>query len=81
MDREQEEVLEEKEEWMQTRKRWIHREVEVLKEMYGSVEVEADLRWEMEAKGGADAYTSLEVRGSPNGEDVGMTGMGSIAIK
>jgi len=57
---EQEELREEKEEQMppKMRKRWIHWEVEALREMYGSGEVEADLRWEMEAKGGADVYAS-----------------------
>ena len=82
---EQEGVPEEKEEWMppKMRKRWIHREVEALKEVYGSEEVEADLRWEREAKakGGVDVDASVEGRGSPKEEGVDMTGMFSVAIK
>jgi hypothetical protein len=63
------------------RKRRIQREVEVLQEMYGSGEVEVDLRWETEAKGGADVDASAEGRGSTKDEDVCMTGMFSVAIK
>ena len=62
-------------------KRWIHREVDALKEIYGSGEAEADLRWEMEAKGGADVDTSVEGRGSPKDNDVDMTGMFFVAMK
>jgi len=82
-DGEQEESPE-KEEWMppKMRKRWIHREAEALKEIYGSGEVEANLTWEMEAKGGAGVDASAEGRGSPNDdEDVNMTGMFSVDIK
>ena len=82
-DEEQDESREEKEEWMppKMRKRWIHREVEALKEMCGSGELEADLRWEMEARGGADVDTSGRSR-IPQRKDVDMSGMFfSVAIK
>lgn len=52
-----------------------------MKEMYRSEEVKADLRWEMGATGGADVDASVEGRGSPNEEDVYLTGMCFVAIK